>query len=305
MNRSLNVSENHSLRPGLRIGVHLPLSGGWEGALAAAKRLRLEAVQVFSGNPRSFTPKPLDPDRASAFGAGLTAAGIRPLMVHAPYLLNLASPEEEGWQRSVKMLLREMERTEALGGSLLVFHPGSHLGSGLGAGVARVARALRQGLDQGPKTVDLVVENTAGAGSGLGGKLAELAAILETAGGNDRLGVCLDTAHAFGAGYDLREPSGVDAWLEEAQEKLGNTRIRAVHLNDSSRALGSRLDRHENLGQGLIGGRGLARVLAHPYLDGLPGILETPKSSEADDRRNLARARRYRTLGLKERLGGD
>jgi len=290
--------------PGLKLGVHLPLTGGWEGALAAAKRLKCETVQVFSGNPRSFTPKPLDPDRAAAFGAGLKAAGIEPLVVHAPYLLNLASPEEEGWQRSMAMLLREMDRTRALGGSLLVFHPGSHLGSGLRAGLARVAEALRRGLDQGPEGVDLAVENTAGAGSSLGGSLWELTAILEEAGENGRrLGVCLDTAHAFGAGYDLREPGGVDAWLEEAEEEIGPSRIRAVHLNDSSRALGSRLDRHEDLGQGLIGGKGLSRVLANPFLDGLPGILETPKSKEADDRRNLARARRYRTLGLKDRMG--
>lgn len=285
---------------GLRIGVHLPLAGGLRAALASAKRLRLESAQIFSGNPRSFTPKELDPDEAAEFGQGLAQAGISPLVIHAPYLLNLASPEEEGWQRSLAMLKREMDRTRALGGSLLVFHPGSHLKAGLEKGLARLGEALRQGLAEGPDGVVLTVENTAGAGSGLGGPLVELAWILEAAGGSERVAVCLDTAHAFGAGYDIRTAPGVDSWLAEAERLFGLERIAAIHLNDSSRPLGSRLDRHEDIGKGLIGSAGLSRVLAHPGLSGKPGILETPKQSEADDKRNLAQARRLRTLGLKQ-----
>ena len=285
---------------GLRLGVHLPLAKGLGAALEAAKRLRLESVQIFSGNPRSFTPKELDPDQAAEFGQGLAAAGIGPLVIHAPYLLNLASPEEEGWRRSLIMLKREMARTVALGGSLLVFHPGSHLKSGSENGINRLAEAMRIGLAEGPEEVVLTVENTAGAGAGLGGPLEELARILEAAGGGQRVAVCLDTAHAFGAGYDIRTAQGVDGWLAEAERLFGLEKIAAIHLNDSSRDLGSRLDRHEDIGKGLIGPAGLSRVLAHPGLSGKPGILETPKSSEADDRRNLAQARRLRTLGLKK-----
>ncbi len=285
---------------GLRIGVHLPLPKGLKGALAAAKRLSLESVQIFSGNPRTFTPKNLDLEEAARFGEGLKEAGVAPLIIHAPYLLNLASPDEEGWQRSLAMLKREMDRTAALGGSLLVFHPGSHLKSGLDRGISRLAEALRIGLAEGPERVTLTVENTAGAGAGLGGPLIELAQILEAAGDSKRIAVCLDTAHAFGAGYDIRTPEGDDLWLEEAARLFGLDSIAAIHLNDSSRPLGSRLDRHEDIGKGLIGSKGLSRVLAHPGLSGKPGILETPKSSEDDDKRNLARARRLRTLSLKE-----
>ncbi len=284
---------------GLRIGVHLPLAKGLEKALAAAQRLALESAQIFSGNPRTFTPKPLDQEKAAAFGQGLKAAGIRPLLIHAPYLLNLASPDREGWDRSLAMLKREMARTRALGGSVLVFHPGSHLKSGVGQGIARLAEALRIALAESEEGVVLAVENTAGAGAGLGGPLSELARILEAAGEAERVAVCLDTAHAFGAGYDISHEEGVDRWLEEADRLFGLPRVAAIHLNDSSRALGSGLDRHEDIGKGLIGSKGLARVLAHPDLSGKPGILETPKTCEADDKRNLARARRLRTLGLK------
>ena len=197
------------------------------------------------------------------------------------------------------MLKREMARSRALGASILVFHPGSHLKAGVDKGIARLAEAIRIGLDQGEGGVLLAMENTAGAGSGLGGPLHELARILDAAGGSERLGFCLDTAHAYGAGYDLRTEKGVDAWLAEAARLFGLDRVAAIHLNDSSRDLGSRLDRHEDIGKGLIGSRGLSRVLAHPGLNGKPGILETPKNSEADDKRNLAQARRLRTLGLK------
>lgn len=283
---------------GLKIGVHLPLAGGLDKVAAAAKRLRLESVQIFSGNPRSFTPKPLDPEVAARFRTGLAAR--LPVVVHAPYLLNLASPDEAGWSRSRGMLLTEMDRCAALGVADLVFHPGSHLGSGVEAGVARVVEALKQGLDQGPAGVRLVVENTAGAGGGLGGPLEELAAILAGVGGGQRVGVCLDTAHAFGAGYDLSRPQGVDEWLDRVARLIGMDQVALIHLNDSSRGLGTHLDRHADIGKGLIGSQGLQRVITHPALDQKPGVMETPKSSEADDKRNLAMARRLRTIGLKE-----
>ncbi len=275
------------------------MAGGLEKTLIRAKKLRLETVQIFSGNPRAFFSKPLEAEAAAAFSQGLRAAGIAPLVVHAPYPMNLASPDDETWNRSVEMLLNEMERCRMLGAGYLVFHPGNHLGAGSEAGVERVAEAMKRGLDRGAEGVVLAVENTAGSGTALGGRLEEQARILELAGGGRRTAFWLDTAHAFGAGYDVGRPEGVDAWLGEAERIIGLERLAGFHINDAKVGLASFKDRHEHLGRGKIGGRGLSRVLAHPKLWGLPGVLETPRVTMAEEKRNLAAARRFRTLGLK------
>ncbi len=271
--------------------------------MSEAKRLNLACLQIFASNPRSWAAKPLDEAEAALFSQGLRQAGVSPLLVHAPYLMNLASPDQEMWRHSLDMLLREMFRARSLGASSLIFHPGSHLGRGLKAGVARLAAALKRGLDEGPEGVVLAVENTSGGGGSLGGRLEELALILDQAGAKERVAFWLDTAHAFGAGYDLRSGQGVDAWIEKADSIIGLRRLAGLHLNDSDAPLASRRDHHQHLARGLIGAVGLSRVMAHPALDGLPGIMETPKKSEADDRRNLRTARRLKAAGLASRPG--
>lgn len=291
---------------GLRIGLHVSMSGGPLKALERARRLRLESIQIFSGNPRAFFSKPLDEDAAAEFRNGLADT---PLAVHAPYPMNPANPEDEIWQRSVDMLVTEMERCALLGGRWLVFHPGGHLGSGRTTGLERAATALARAVDRGPEGIVLAVENTSGAGTGLGGPSEDLAAIIdragELAGAENRFAVWLDTAHAFGYGHRLDAPAGVDGWLDEIGRVVGLDRVAGLHINDSKAPAASLKDRHEHLGQGLIGGRGLGRVLAHPQLNGLPGVLETPRKGEADERRDLANARRFRTLGLKALKEGN
>ncbi|MBW2617948.1 MAG: deoxyribonuclease IV [Deltaproteobacteria bacterium] len=285
---------------GLRLGLHLSIGRGFAATLAEARRLKLESLQIFSGNPRAWRAKDIDPDQAVALAQGLAAAGISPLVIHAPYLLNLASPDEELYQRSLATLTREMERGRMLGAACLVFHPGSHKGAGPKKGLGRVVRAIGQGLELGAGSIVLAVENTAGGGDHLGGRLEELAAIIDQVQAGGRVAVWLDTAHAFGAGYDLSTPKGVDEWVRAADELIGLERVVGLHINDSLAALGSHIDRHQHLGAGLIGARALSRVLAHPDLAGKPGIMETPKRAEGDDRRNLKTARRLRTLGLKK-----
>lgn len=287
--------------PGLRLGIHLSVARGLEETLARTRRLRLETLQIFSANPRSFRARPLDPARAAAFRAGLEAAGVAPLVVHAPYPLNPASPEEEVWRASLELMLREMERCALLGARFLVFHPGSHRGAGVEAGLRRAAEAVRLCLRDTPAGVGLAVENTAGSGQSLGGPIRDLARLLELAGDPARLTVWLDSAHAFAAGYDLSRPSGVDGWLAEVESLIGLKRLAGLHVNDSATGRGSLSDRHQHLGRGRIGAPGLSWLLAHPSLEGLPGILETPRESEADEKRDLAQARRLRSLGLKQR----
>lgn len=284
---------------GLRLGLHLSIAKGFAATLAQARRLKLESLQIFSGNPRAWRAKDIDPDQAAALAQGLAAANISPLVIHAPYLLNLASPDEELFQRSLAMLIREMERGRRLGAACLVFHPGSHKDAGLKEGLGRVVRAIGQGLESGAESIVLAVENTAGGGNHLGGRLEELAAIIDQAQAGGRVAVWLDTAHAFAAGYDLSTPKGVDEWVGAADELIGLERVAGLHVNDSLAALGSHIDRHQHLGAGMIGAKALSRLLAHPALAGKPGILETPKRACGDDRRNLKTARRLRTLGLK------
>lgn len=284
---------------GLKLGLHLSIASGLAATLAQAKRFRLESLQVFSGNPRTWQTRPFDEASAAAFAQGLAEAGISPLVVHAAYLLNLASPKAEIRRRSQKMLLAEMARGRILSAAFLVFHPGSHKESGPEVGCRRVAEAIAAALENGPPGIALAVENTAGGGGNLGGRLEELAEILSLANAGERLLVWLDTAHAFQAGYDLSSLEGVADWLDQAERLFGLERLAGLHINDSKKALGSGVDRHEHLGRGLIGSRGLSAVLAHPRLTGLPGILETPKMSEVTDRANLKAARRLRSLGRK------
>lgn len=279
------------------------MAGGPAKAALRARRLRLESVQIFSGNPRAFFSKPIPQAEADQWRETIQAAGIDPVVVHAPYPMNPASPEPENWNRSLKMLLAEMDRCRLLGGRYLVFHPGAHLKSSPEEGIGRVAEAIRRGLDDGPDGVILAVENTSGAGTALGGPLEHLAEIIHRADGGDRVAAWLDTAHAFGFGFDISTPAGVDDWLGEVDRTLGLDRVGGFHINDSKAPVASRKDRHEHLGQGLIGGAGLGRVLAYPGLTGRAGILETPRDSEADEKRDLASARRFRTIGLKKSAG--
>jgi len=211
-------------------------------------------------------------------------------VAHTCYLLNLASPEDSLWQRSIDTLVLEMERCEALEVPMLVLHPGSHVGSGEEAGLKRVAEALGKAhaATLGFKT-ELLLENTAGQGTNLGYAFEQLSWLIENSPQGERLGVCLDTCHTFTAGYELRTEEGYAATLEALEQTVGLKRLRAIHLNDSQHDLGSRRDRHEHIGKGLIGVDGFRNLLNDSRLSGLPGLLETDKSPDLhEDAENLA-----------------
>ncbi|RJX31887.1 MAG: deoxyribonuclease IV [Desulfarculus sp.] len=279
----------------MRFGLHLSVAQGLEATLAQAKKLRLECLQIFAGTPRTWRQKPLDPDQAAAFRQGLAALGLEPVVVHAPYLINLASPERGLWQRSIAALAEQIERARALGAAAVVVHPGSRGQRGLDWGLARAALGVARALEAAGEGAACWLENTAGGGGHLGGGLAELAELLARLPGRP-VGAVLDTAHAWAAGYDLAGAPAVAGFLDEVERALGLERVRMWHLNDSLHPRGSRRDQHTHLGRGLLGGGCFAALAAEPRLAQAGGVMETPKDSPRADPRNLAYMRRLRTL---------
>jgi len=281
---------------GRRLGAHLPLGNGMVKAANRAAEIGASALQVFSDNPTSWRRRPEPPKELPAFRARLAGYGIAPLAIHAPYLVNLASPDEEVFGRSVDILVNELRVAHAYGATLLNVHMGSHRGAGVQSGIARLADGMAGVLatvaDDAPG-VRLVMENGAGGGFGIGFTVEELAAIdmaVEERGvDRERYGFCLDTAHLWGAGYDIGTPDGADDLLARFGRLVGLERLRMVHLNDSRSELGSHLDRHEHIGAGRIGGAGLARMATHPDLDHVAYFLETPGMEDGWDAVNIAR----------------
>jgi deoxyribonuclease-4 len=273
----------------VRLGAHESIAGGLHKAFDRAQSATCDAVQIFVKSNRSWAVKPLAEDEVARFKARAEETGIRPVVGHTSYLLNLGTPDELLWEKSRDMLITELERCEALGVPWLVLHPGSHVGSGEVAGLARVAQGLGEVHAATPGfCAQILLETTAGQGSSLGHTFEQLARIIELTEQGERLGVCLDTCHVFAAGYELRTAEGYAATMAAFERTLGLERLKALHLNDSKGELGERKDRHEHIGKGHIGLEGFRNVLNDPRLAGLPGLLETPKGEDLEeDRENL------------------
>jgi deoxyribonuclease-4 len=273
----------------------MSIAGGLDRAPLRGKQAGCDTIQVFTKSNRQWQAKRLTDLEVEAFKANLAATGIGPVVAHDCYLVNLAAPRKAVWRRSVAAFHVELERAERLGIPYLVTHPGSHGGAGEADGVRRVAEALNVLLATQPRhRVQILLETTAGQGSSLGYRFEQLAAILAKVERPDRVGICLDTCHVFAAGHDIRTSEGYRRTLEELDACLGLQRLKAVHLNDSKGALGSRLDRHEHIGQGRLGLAPFRRLVNDARLRRVPMILETPKDGDfiTADRRNLARLRR-------------
>lgn len=280
---------------GRRVGPHLPLGAGLRRAADRAVAIGATAVQVFTDNPTAWRRRSEPPAHLSAFRAALAGNDVRPLAVHAPYLVNLAGADELFWQRSIETLATDLRAAAGYGARFLNLHVGSHRGLGREAGIARLAQGVRRVLAEVPAASTpplLVLENSPGSGDGIGSSLEDLADILdaiESAGADlARVGICLDTAHLWAAGYDLSTPEGVDGLGARAGQLLGE-RLVMLHLNDSRVKRGSRVDRHEHVGAGEIGPRGLRHLLQHPALARLPTYLETPGMDVGYDAVNLSR----------------
>jgi deoxyribonuclease-4 len=280
-----------------RFGAHLSIAGGVDRAVDRAALLRCECLQLFVKSPSQWRFAALQDATVERFRASAARAGLRPLVGHASYLVNLASPDPSLWERSRRCVLQEWDRAARLGLDYLVLHPGAHMGSGAPAGIQRIARALdwlhRQRFD---RLTRILLETTAGAGTVLGGTLEELRAILAASACADRLGVALDTCHLFAAGYDLRTPEALHATLGRLDAAVGLERVAVVHANDSKGGLGSGLDRHEHIGRGQIGREGFRLLVNHPALEALPFILETPKEDARGRKMDPANLRALRRL---------
>jgi deoxyribonuclease-4 len=276
----------------MRIGAHVSIAGGLPLAMDRAVRLGCECAQIFVGNPRQWRAASYPAEELAEFARRRADAGIDPVVAHAPYLVNLATPDPELRARGVGALAESLRVMEAVGGLGVVTHIGSARGDDPGVALARVADAVRQALGRTRQT-RLLLENS--AGGTLGGSFTQLRDLLDRLAGEVRVGICLDSAHLFAAGVDLRRARGVTAMLDDFDRVVGRDRLWLFHLNDSRSALGSRLDRHENIGQGEIGSAGFRALLREPRLAELGGILETPGFDRlGPDLKNMGILRRLR-----------
>jgi deoxyribonuclease-4 len=270
------------------LGAHVPTAGGLHNAPAHGRDIGATAIQVFTRNQRQWAARPLGSEEAGAFRRAMEDSGVRSVMSHASYLVNLASPDPILTERGREAFRVEMTRCHDLGIPLLVFHPGAHLGAGEDAGVRAVTRSLDAVLAACPQArVTPAIEITAGQGSCVGHRFEHLAEMLTRVKSPERVGVCLDTCHLYAAGYDIATPRGYEKTMLEFDRVVGLGKLRAIHLNDARKPLGSRVDRHAPIGEGFLGLRTFRRLLADTRLRDVPKVLETPGGLEAW-RRELA-----------------
>jgi deoxyribonuclease-4 len=272
------------------LGAHVSTSGGIHTAIDRIEAMGGEAVQIFTQSPRTWRPTNHDPANFERFKERRAEAGIGGVVCHALYLVNLAAPDDEIYEKSVATLMNTVDVGCAIEADGVVFHVGSHLGAGFETGVERVVPALEQALERCSDTTWLLLENSAGAGGTMGRSVDELAVLVERLGGHPRLGLCLDSCHLWVSGVDVTDRKTLDAVLEDVDARIGLDRLRALHVNDAAAPLGSNRDRHANIGEGLLGDK-LGVFLAHPRLQGLPALLEVPgkdgRGPDADEIQKL------------------
>ena len=261
----------------MRIGRHMPTHSKLAQAAEIARQIGCEAIQIFASNPTAWRPPADDPAGCAAFAEAARVNNLDPVVLHAPYLINLGTPDDTIWEKSNALLTWTMQRGSLLSARFVVFHTGSHRGSGVEAGIARVAQGIERVLKEAPASVSLLLENDVGAGNSLGHSFEQLAAILALLPQyTDRLGVCLDTAHLWGAGHDISTRASTLEVLKQCDATFGLSRIKVLHLNDTEKALGSHRDVHARLGEGVIGEEGLRTLLSDVRLQHVTVLMETP-----------------------------
>lgn len=288
---------SHATSPSQRFGAHLSVAGGLHLAFEAAVKVGCDCLQIFVKNQRQWSARPLTEEQIRAYHEAQSQCDVRPVVAHASYLINLASPDPAAGKKSVAALVDELTRCEALGVSGLVVHPGAHMGEGVDAGIRRISQSLdeAQAATRGFAT-RILLETTAGQGTTLGHEIAQIGRMIGGTREPDRLRVCLDTCHLFAAGYDLRDAEAYERMVEELASQVGLDRVECMHTNDSKGECGSRLDRHEHITKGRVGKTGFARILNDARLAHVPRILETPKGEDGRgvdlDRVNIIRMKR-------------
>ena len=286
-------------RPAMLIGAHV---GSLKTAVERGAERECEAIQIFNQSPRMWKPPAYgEQEHFAPFREALAASDIEAVLIHGVYLINCASEDQAICDKSLTSLVHSLTIGDAIGAHAVVLHAGSALKGDPGEAIRRAGPLIREALER-TDGCPLHLENTAGAGGTLGRSFAELGALLEAAGGHERLGVCLDSCHLFASGYDIGTEAGLDAMFEELDTEVGRERLGSLHVNDSVTPLGSNRDRHAPLGDGEIGEEGCARFLSEPRFEGLPAIFEGPGVGgiqvEPEDMRIM---RRLREQGLAAR----
>jgi len=283
------------------IGAHVSPAGGPAKAIGRGVERGARAIQIFNQNPRAWKPREYSEQEIADFRAAMAASDVDALLIHAVYLLNCASADPAIRANSLRSLTASLQAGSALGAHAVVLHPGSAKTGDAGEAIARAGEVIGEALAESDGCA-LHLENTAGSGGTLGRSFHELAALIEAAGGGERLGVCLDSCHLLASGFDVRTQDGLTAVIDDCVEIVGRERLGSLHLNDSQSALGSNVDRHANIGAGEIGEEGCAAFLSEPRFEGLPCVLETPGPEHSGtSAAELALARALRERGIAAR----
>jgi deoxyribonuclease-4 len=271
----------------MRLGFHVSISGGFSLSVQRAYELGCTCMQIFSRNPRGWTVKPLDKNDINEFKKLREKWDLAPVFVHTNYLINLASPRPDLYEKSVEQFVIDLERTEALGAEYLVTHLGSASGKDPSWMIERVSSALNMAMKLHPPKAMILLENTAGEAGDVGYTLEQLQNVISQVSDSSHIGICYDTCHGFAAGYDIRTKKSVDALARTIRDTVGLDRLKGMHLNDCLRDFNSHIDRHWHIGEGKVGLDGFKALLNHPAFKDVPKIMETPKDTEEDDPRNM------------------
>ena len=282
----------------MRFGFHVSIAGGFKNVISRAQERQCETIQLFSRNPRGWKYHALDKDDIAIFMNELADQSIWPVFVHLPYLVNLAAPQKTLLRKSSNALILDLERCAVIGAEYLIMHVGSAVDEA--AGLKRISNGINQALRKIRNNVKILLENTAGSGHELGHRFEHLKTVIDNVEDRQRIGVALDTAHAFAAGYDLRSEKAVARTFAEFERVIGLDKLYLIHLNDSKHECGSHKDRHWHIAKGKIGA-GMYHILHHPGLRHLPFIMETPRTNLTEDIMNMRKVRTLLARGKKAR----
>ncbi|HPN65910.1 MAG TPA: deoxyribonuclease IV [Candidatus Omnitrophota bacterium] len=278
----------------MKLGVHVSIAGHIYEAVDRAAALGCNAFQIFSRNPRGWEALELDPADVEEFRKRRKAKGISPVVVHIPYLINMCSPDDSLWRKSVDAYIEDIKRADMIGADYFVTHLGSPKEKGRDYGIARFSKGLNEAIAKAKPELTILLENTAGGGDSIGSKFEDIEEIIGSVKDTNKVGVCLDTAHTFEAGFDLKSKPGLEKLIKYIDSTAGLDKIKVIHFNDSMSEMGSHNDRHWHIGKGKIGAEGMKRIVNHPKLRDCAFILETPKETEKSDKANLAAVRKMR-----------
>ncbi len=282
----------------MRFGAHVSIANNLADSVDRATSVGCDAMQIFPGNPRGWKASFFTEDQLADFVFRRKRDNIYPLAIHMPYLVNLGSPVDRVAKASIGTVLDTLEKAKAVSADFLVMHTGSHGGAGLEFGLNRLKNGLDEILQADFGSVKLLLENTSGSAHSMGSQLEMIRDIFQSVGFNDRLGLCIDTCHAYAAGYNIADKASLDDFLSKLDNLFGRERLGLIHANDSKGALGSHADRHEHIGLGEIGFEGFKNILAHPDLKDMTFILETPRPETGDDAKNLRELRQLAPAGI-------